>query len=333
MPLGPLQSDASGLPSGKFRIIFMGTPAFALPTFQAVSETEEVIAVITQPDRPKGRKGRLTAPPVKLAAKKKGIPVYQPERLRKSDELIQTMTALAPDLIVVIAYGQILPERILNIPKRYCINVHTSLLPKYRGAAPIQWAIINGEKETGVTTMRMDAGMDTGPILRQKTIEIGVNETAASLSIRLAESGAALLLETLTKLKEGLLTPQAQESSLATMAPLLKKEDGIVRWASPAPSIYNYWRGLSPWPGSTTFYQKRRWKITSMQMGCLDEKRVGPGTVLKLSEEGLEVAAGIGTLFIKELQPEGKRPMTPREYSAGHPIKQGEILSSPKETE
>lgn len=304
----------------------MGTPDFALPSFQAVAASEEVIAVVTQPDRPKGRKGILTPPPVKAAAESMGIPVFQPERLKKSEVLIEKLKALKPDLIVVVAFGQILPMSVLNIPKAGCINVHASLLPKYRGAAPIQWAIIRGESETGVTTMKMDAGMDTGPILLKRALKIAPDETAESLSPKLAESGALLLLETISELKAGRLAAHPQDDAKATLAPLLKKEAGWVRWGDSASAIYNRWRGLYSWPGATTYYKNARWKITAMAIGDEKGQRGAPGELLALSKKGLEVAAKEGYILIKYLQPVGKREMTPLEYAAGHDIKMGETL-------
>lgn len=310
----------------KLRVVFMGTPDFAGASFKALVSTEKLIAAVTQPDRPKGRKGVLTPPPIKTEALCLGIPVFQPEHLKKSPELTETLLALKPDLIVVVAFGQILPESILQIPKYGCINVHASLLPKYRGAGPIQWAIIQGETETGVTTMQMDAGMDTGPMLLKRSVRIAPDETAQALSLRLAEVGASLLLETLSALKAGTVFPQAQDSTKATLAPLLKKEDGLVCWEVPAPVIYNRWRGLFPWPGSTVFYQNERWKITALRIGEKPHRTGLPGEILGLSEKGLEIAAGEGYIVIKGLRPEGKKAMTPLEYAVGHRIETGAVL-------
>jgi len=312
----------------KQRVVFMGTPDFALPSFQAICESENVIGVVTQPDRPKGRKQILTPPPIKEAALEKGLPVYQPERLKKEPRFTQALAELSPDLIIVVAFGQILPEAILQIPKYPCINVHSSLLPKYRGAAPIQWAIVQGEAETGVTTMQMDKGMDTGPILLQRSLQIGSDETAGSLSSRLAELGAALLIETVTSLKDGVLKAVPQDGKNATKAPLLKKEDGLIRWGESAQAIYNRWRGLWSWPGTMTFFEHDRWKIPALEVGKAEGNCGRPGQVLNLSEKGLEVAAGRGYILIKGLQPEGKRKMTPHEYAVGHHINKGAFLLS-----
>lgn len=310
----------------RLRALFMGTPDFALPSFEALAESEEILAVVTQPDRPKGRGEVLTPPPIKLAALKRSLPVLQPERIRKDPAFIQHLSELAPDLIVVVAFGQILPESVLKIPRLGCINVHASLLPKYRGAAPIQWAIIRGEQETGVTTMQMDVGMDTGPMLLRHSVPIAPDETAATLAPRLAKLGASVLIDTLSLLKEGALTPVAQDPSDATLAPLLKKEDGLIRWEESAEAIFNRARGVEPWPGTTTFYQGKRWKIIRLQIGSREGSGGQPGEILRLSEKGLEVAAGMGYILINELQPEGGRRMTAQEYAAGHPIQERTVL-------
>ena len=310
----------------RLKTVFMGTPLFALPSFKALADSEEVVAVVTQPDRPKGRGEIVTPPPIKIAAIKRSLPVYQPERIRKEPVFIETLSRLAPDLIVVVAFGQILPESVLTIPPLGCVNVHASLLPKYRGAAPIQWAIIRGERETGVTTIRMDAGMDTGPILMKRSLRIGPTETAEALAPRLADLGAELLIETLSRLKEDALVPAPQDSSEATMAPLLKKEEGSIRWDESAEAIFNRWRGVIPWPGTTTFYERERWKISLMAIGDPEGRWGRPGEVLKLSEKGLEVAAEMGYIILLELQPEGGRRMTVQEYARGRPIREKTLL-------
>lgn len=310
----------------RLRAVFMGTPAFALPSFEALADSEAVITVVTQPDRPKGRGEIVTPPPIKLAAQKRSIPVFQPERIRKDPVFIQQLEHLSPDLIVVVAFGQILPESVLKIPRFGCINVHASLLPKYRGAAPIQWAIIRGERETGVTTMQMDAGMDTGPILLLRALPIEPNETSVDLAARLARLGAEALVETLSLLKAGKLIPTQQDGSQATLAPLLKKEDGLIRWEESAEAIFNRARGVEPWPGTTTFYQGKRWKITKLRIGSPEGRWGQAGEIIRLSEKGLEVAAGMGYILINELQPEGGRRMTAQEYAAGHPIQERTVL-------
>jgi methionyl-tRNA formyltransferase len=315
-------------PKKRLRVVFMGTPLFALPSFEAVAASEEVIAVVTQPDRPQGRGLTLLAGPIKAAALNRSLPIHQPQRIRKDPLFIEALSRLAPDLIVVVAFGQILPEAILKIPSLGCINVHASLLPKYRGAAPIQWALIRGERETGVTTMQMDVGMDTGPILLQSSLPIAPDETAAELSPRLAQAGADLLIRTLSRLKEGRLVSIPQDPTQATSAPILKKEDGKITWEEEALSIFNRWRGMAPWPGSTTYYGGERLKVLSLRMGSVEGREGTPGEILGLSEKGLEVAAGLGYILIERLQPEGGKSMTPKQYAAGRPIQKGSIFTS-----
>ncbi|MFY9268345.1 MAG: methionyl-tRNA formyltransferase [Candidatus Manganitrophaceae bacterium] len=314
--------------STPLRIVFMGTPSFALPSFEALAASDEIITVVTQPDRPKGRGEILTPPPIKVAALQRAIPLLQPERIRKDPAFIEHLISLAPDLAVVVAFGQILPESVLKIPRFGCINLHGSLLPKYRGAAPIQWALIEGEKETGVTTIQMDAGMDTGPILLKQSVSIEPDETAGQLAGRMAEVGASLLEETLSFLKAGKLNPMPQDHSKATLAPLLKKEDGYIRWEEGAEAIVNRDRGVTPWPGTTTFYEGKRWKINALRIGSRDGKWGAPGEIVRLSERGLEVAAGIGYILINEMQPEGGRRMSVQAYAAGHPIQERSVLGS-----
>jgi methionyl-tRNA formyltransferase len=238
------------------RIVFCGTPSFAVPTLQhLLSQTDfEVLAVITQPDRPRGRGMQVSASPVKETALAAGVPVHQPEKIR-APESEEFLRRLSPDGIVIIAYGQIIPARLLAIPKYGWINLHASLLPKYRGAAPIQWAIANGETRTGLTTMRIDAGMDTGDILLQKSIDIAPADTTATLATRLAEAGAPLMAETLRGLGAGTLPAKPQEHSQASSAPLLKKEDGKIDWTHPAREIYNRMRAFTPWPGAFTTFR------------------------------------------------------------------------------
>lgn len=306
----------------------MGTPGFALCSFHSIATTENLIALVTQPDRPKGRKRILTFSPVKEAAVDLEIPIYQPECLRKSSEVIKALSVFQPDVIVVVAFGQILPESVLKIPKYGCINVHASLLPKYRGAGPIQWALIRGETEIGVTTMLMDAGMDTGPMLLKKSVPVDPGETAADLSPRLAEAGAELLIKTLKQLKAGKLKALPQNDAETSMAPLIKKEDGLVVWQMTALEIFNRWRGLYPWPGLTTYYKNTRWKMTAITLGAAKGRFGVPGEILRFSSEGLEISAGEGYVLLKTLQVDGKRIMSPKAYAAGHSIAIGTILQS-----
>ena len=243
------------------RIVFMGTPEFAVPSLEAILRSDDqVVGVVTQPDRPKGRGQQLVPPPVKLVAERAGIPILQPLKIR-TPEFLQTLSAWQPDLIAVAAYGRILHTPILRLPPMGCVNVHGSLLPKYRGAAPVQWAVINGETETGITTMLMDEGMDTGAMLLQEKLEILAEDTAGTLAPRLAELGGCLLLDTLARLKAGTLTPKKQDDRQATLAPILKKEDGLIDWTMSATSLANRVRGLSPWPGAFTFFGEERWNI------------------------------------------------------------------------
>ncbi len=303
------------------RMVFMGTPEFALPSFEAVATSHDVLAVVTQPDRPSGRGGRLAPPPIKTVALLRHLPVFQPERIRKDPAFLETLQQLAPDLIVVVAFGQILPPSVLSIPRLGCVNLHASLLPAYRGAAPIQWSIIRGETTTGVTTMLMDVGMDTGPILLKQETPIAPDETAVSVAKRLAQIGAPLLLETLDRLSAGTLLPVPQENESATAAPPLSKEDGLVRWGDAAREIFNRWRGTLPWPGTTTFHDGLRWKIPLMEIGSEADRTGAPGEILGICNGGLEVATGAGYIRVKEIQPEGGRRMTVAEYAAGHVVR------------
>ncbi len=302
------------------RVVFMGTPRFALPAFEAIADTESIVAVVTQPDRPKGRGMSVIPSAIKAAAVERSLPIHQPERIRRDGLFLQTLSEMAPDVIVVVAFGQILPESVLNVPRFGCINLHASLLPAYRGAAPVQWALIRGETETGVTTLQMDAGMDTGPILLQRTTPITPDETAEVLATRLSHLGAVLLVETLDLLKEGRLVAVAQREAAATLSPLLKKEDGQIRWGERAQAIFNRWRGVISWPGSTTFWKGTPLRMTELSIGSEEGRWGNPGEMLRLTPAGLDVAAGIGYVVVKMLQPEGGRKMTPWQYAAGHPM-------------
>ena len=237
------------------RLIFLGTPAFAVPTLEKIIDAgHTVLTVISQPDRPKGRGQALAAPAVKEAALRRNLPVFQPERIRRP-EIVAQLAQFQTDAMVVVGYGQIIPQSIIDLPAHGILNVHASLLPKYRGAAPIQWAVVNGETVTGVTTMRIDAGLDTGEMLLRAETAIGPEETAIELGNRLAVMGADLLVETLARIEAGTLVPERQDPSRATLAPILKKEDGWIDWRSPAPAIHNRVRGLLPWPGAYTKFR------------------------------------------------------------------------------
>jgi methionyl-tRNA formyltransferase len=305
----------------------MGTPEFACPTLQTLlSRGEQVIAVFTQPDRPKGRGQKLQAPPVKELALAHGIPVFQPIKVR-APEVIEQIRELRPDLIVVVAFGQILPKALLEIPPHGCVNVHASLLPRYRGAAPLNWCIVNGETETGVTTMLMDVGLDTGPMLLKKTTPIGPDEDILSLHNRMSNLGAELLSETLDGLKAGLITPQPQDDSDTCYAPMLKKEHGWIDWNQPAREIHNQVRGLASWPGTITMLDGQPLKLfrTTISTGTGI-----PGSILSAGKEGIEVACGSGSLLIKELQASGSKRMEAASFLAGHPLTIGTLLTTPQ---
>lgn len=306
-----------------WRIIFMGTPDFACPTLQKlIDRNEDVVAVFTQPDRPKGRGQKLQPPPVKELALKYDIPVYQPAKVRVP-EVIEQIRELKPDLIVVVAFGQILPKALLEIPPNGCVNVHASLLPRYRGAAPLNWCIANGEKETGVTTMLMDVGLDTGPMLLKRAMPIAPDENITSLHDRMAILGAQLLAETLDGLKEGSITPEKQDDQQSCYAPMLKKTDGILDWNKPAAHIFNMVRAFALWPGAVTFFNNTQLKLFRTEMGSAIGE---PGMILAANREGIEVACGKGSLIIHELQAAGSRRMDAASFLAGHPLQVGSVL-------
>lgn len=305
----------------KLRTVFMGTAPFALPTLRSLADTEEVIAVITQPDRPRGRGREVAPPPTKELAAVLGLQVLQPERV-KDPSFVAQLEELRPDVIVVAAFGQILPPAVLDLPPVGCINVHPSLLPKYRGAAPINWAIINGESKTGVTTYFMDDGMDTGPILLVREIEIGADETAQELGEQLAVIGGEIAAETMQGLKEKNLQPIPQDEKGATYTPLLKKSDGLIHWEEEAGRIRNQIRGMLPWPVAFTWWQGKRMKLFRSRVG---DGTGAPGEITSV-DTGLEVACGTGSLYIEELQLEGGRKMGWDEFTRGHQLTVGEKL-------
>ncbi|OAG27752.1 methionyl-tRNA formyltransferase [Thermodesulfatator autotrophicus] len=310
----------------KLRIVFMGTPAFAVPILKALlSREDEVIAVVTQPDKPAGRGKKLTPPPVKLVAQEAGVPVLQPVKI-KSPDFLEKLRELSPDVIVVAAYGKILPKEVLEIPRFGCINVHASLLPKFRGAAPINWAIIAGEKETGITIMQMDEGMDTGDILLMEKIPILPQDTAGTLHDRLAQLGAKLINEALDKLKKGELVPQKQPEEGVSYAPILRKEDGLIDFNRPAKELTNLIRGLDPWPTAYAYFRGRLVKFFSPEA---DEQKEGPpGEILGTSEGKLLIGTGKGLLKVGELQLEGKKRITAEEFWRGYRPKPGEKFES-----
>jgi methionyl-tRNA formyltransferase len=313
------------------RVVFMGTPVFACPSLQIlIDRGEDVIAVVTQPDRPKGRGQKTVPPPVKELAEENGIPVLQPLKVRAPD-FIEVLKGMNPDLIVVVAFGQILPKSVLDIPKFGCINVHASLLPRYRGAAPLNWCIINGETETGVTTMLMDEGLDTGAMLVKKTTPIDPEEDTQSLHDRLSVLGAETLSETLDMLATGKLAPEKQDDSVSCYAPMLKKEHGLIDWSRKPLAIKNMVRGMSPWPGAFTWLDGKMVKIYKVRT-CEGEELspASPGMVLNADREGIKVACNGGAIIIDELQLEGKKRLAAGDFLAGCRLLAGVVLGNRK---
>ena len=317
-------------------ILFMGTPDFAVPSIKALVENGyNVIGAVTQMDRPKDRGHALKAPPVKEYALAHNIPVYQPNKLSKEPDMIQSIRALAPDLIVTCAFGQILPQSILDIPKLGTINVHGSLLPKLRGAAPIQWALINGEKKTGITTMFTDIGVDTGDMLLKEEITIPDDMTAGELHDVMSELGAKTLIKTLKSLEEGSLVRIPQDANRATYAPKMDKKTGWIDWTQTTKQIHDRIRGCTPWPGAFSEFCSCRVRILNSKLvahdticsavGNISEDSV-PGTVLKLNTEGMWIKTGDGVLLIPEIQVDSCKRMTPQQYACGHELKEGMLL-------
>jgi methionyl-tRNA formyltransferase len=308
------------------KIVFMGTPDFSVPSLRALHAAgHDIVRVVTQPDRPKGRGRKVEPPPVKKAAEKLGLAVIQPDTLR-NDAAIQLLQDADADFFIVVAFGQILRESVLKIPKRGCINVHASLLPKYRGPAPIQWAVINGDTETGVTTMLMDKGLDTGDMLMTAREAIGPSDTAGSLHDRLAQRGADLMVRTLGAFADGTIRRTPQDHSAATYAPLLKKTDGLIDWKKPATRIEPFIRGMSPWPGAFTFWKNTRLKIFRSELAAA-ASAAAPGTVLDGVPGRLTVATGDGALSILELQSASGSRLPVSEFLRGFRIAPGDLLA------
>jgi methionyl-tRNA formyltransferase len=310
------------------KLIFMGTPEFAVPSLERLIEGgHEVAAVFTQPDKPAGRGKLLHEPPVKTFALERGIAVHQPAKLKTNEEVRSVFESLSLDACAVAAYGKILPAWLLEIPRLGCINVHASLLPKYRGAAPINWAIANGERETGVTIMQMDAGMDTGPMLAWRATPIAKEETAPELSGRLAQLGAELLSETLPRVERGEVKPVPQGDGEATYAPMLKREDGLIDWRMSAREIANRVRAFQPWPGSYTNFRGGRlivWRAHEA-LDAAHSSDAEAGTILSIVESGITIAcAGSSALLVEEVQVEGKRRVPTREFANGARLKAGD---------
>jgi methionyl-tRNA formyltransferase len=305
------------------RVVFLGTPDFAVPSLEALAKHHETIAVFTQPDRPKGRGGEPAASPVKLAALRLGIPVHQPERIRQP-EALGILRQLAPEIMVVTGYGQILPRAVIDIAPRGILNVHASLLPRYRGAAPIQWAIANGEHETGVTIMQINAGLDTGDILSQRKLAILPGETAPELAARLAPLGAELLVETIAEIERGTAVWKKQNDAEATYAPVLKKEDGLIDWRRTAEQIYNRVRGFAPWPGAFTRFRGQQLSIVAARPATETGGRPG---VLEVTNRRLLAGCGGGTILeLLEVQPAGRKRMPAAAFVNGYKISANEKL-------
>lgn len=314
------------MPPSNLRIIFMGTPEFAVPSLRALLEHgENVVAVVTQPDRPKGRGRVLTPPPVKVVAQDAGIDVLQPSKI-KTEAFLDELRTYEADVILVAAYGRILPPAILSLPRLGCINVHGSILPKYRGAAPIQTAILRGEQEAGVTIMQMDAGLDTGNMLLVGSLPIDDQDTSVTMIPKLAELGAALLPQVLASAAQGTLTPQKQDDSLASLAPPLTKDDAQIDWRNSASAISCQIRALEPWPLAHTSYEGKQFKPfcpVVLHEPCSET----PGTIIKADKKGLVLACGDGQLLIREIQFEGKKRMPIHAFLLGYPLREGIILA------
>lgn len=308
------------------KILFMGTPDFASASLTALIESgADIVGVVSQPDRPKGRGHKTVPTDVKKTAQDAGLKVFQPESI-KNGELQEILDELKPEVIVVVAYGKILPDYILSYPKYGCVNVHASLLPKYRGAAPIQWAIINGEKVTGVTTMKMDSGVDTGDMLLNAETEIGEYETSEELFERLAKIGGELLIKTLSGLENGTITPKPQKHDESTHAPMISKETGIIDWGKSAREISKLICGMNSWPLASTLYKGEMLKIVEAKM-CNDTLDKQAGEILALEKgKGLKVSCGEGTLYIKTAQFAGSKKMNVEDYARGHDIEIGTVL-------
>lgn len=310
------------------KIIYMGTPDFAVAPLEAILKAgHEVTAVVTQPDRQKGRGREVQYSPVKECALSYGIPVLQPLKIKEKDA-VEELRKYPADIFVVAAFGQLLSEEILNMPRLGCINIHASLLPAYRGAAPIQWCVINGEEKTGVTIMQMAKGMDTGDILLQKEVVLDEKETGGSLFDRLMETGAELIVEVLPKIEAGELTPVVQKEELATYAGKITKDMGNIDFAKSAVTIERLIRGLNPWPSAFTHYKGKILKIWEADVvsECVNAENPVPGTVIAMDKESFTLATGEGALRIRSLQPEGKKRMSCAEFMRGYEVKVGEAL-------
>ncbi len=310
------------------RLVFLGTPGFAVPTLEAiVLAGHDVAAVLTQPDRPKGRGQNAAASPVKEAAVRLGLTLYQPERVRRP-EAVEYLRGIGCEAMVVVGYGQIIPQVVIDLAPLGIINVHGSLLPKYRGAGPIQWAILRGETRTGVTTMRIDAGLDTGDMLLKAETEIGPEENAIELGRRLAVMGAELLVETLEGLRAGTIVPEKQDGAQATLAPLLKKEDGAIDWTQTAQAIHNRVRGLQPWPGAQTSFRGQPLHLWKTRVHDAGAGNRAPGSLV--SVKPLVAACGTGALELVEVQLEGRKRIAAADFANGQRLTENDTLGEPR---
>jgi len=308
------------------KILFMGTPDFSVPTLETLMHSEhDVIGVVTQPDQPKGRGKQVHQPPIKKVALANNLQVYQPKKV-KEEAFIEEMEKLEIDLAIVVAFGQILPKRFLDLPKYGCINIHASLLPKYRGAGPIQWAIIHGEAITGVTTMFMDVGLDTGDMLLKEEVIIEPEDTGGTLHDKLALLGGPLIIRTIALLQSGTLTRKQQDNHLSSYAPMLIKQLGSIKWHKSAEELERLIRGLNPWPSAFTYFEDKLLKVWSAQVVTIEKKEYAPGTICAIVQAGIIVQCGEHGLLIKEIQLQGKRRMTTNDFLCGHKVEVGTLL-------
>jgi methionyl-tRNA formyltransferase len=309
------------------RALFFGTPAIAVPALSALAEIAEIVGVVCQPDRPKGRGLELSAPPVKVRAAELGLPVLQPAKIR-TPEFAAWMRDADADVALVIAYGRILPPAVLTAPRRGCLNLHASLLPRYRGAAPITWAVVNGETETGIALMQMDEGMDTGPVFSQHRVPIGPEMTADELAVELGREAAAVVRSDLLRAVQGELTAVPQDHAAATMAPLLDKEHGRIAFARPARAVHDHVRGMTSWPGAFTSAGGKTLKVLESRTLSERGETAPPGTVIAATREGIDVACAEGTLRILRAQLEGRKALTAAELVAGRALREGMVLGA-----
>lgn len=309
------------------RVLFFGTSPFAVPTLQALHDAPEhdVLGVVTQPDRPQGRGGKVVFSPVKETARRANLPVHQPEKVR-TREFRQAVSEIAPDVLVVAAFGQIISQRMLDIPRFGGINVHGSLLPRWRGAAPMQYALMAGDAQTGVTTMQMDAGMDTGDMLLRAVLPLSDDDNLSTVEARLSQLAAPLLLETLARLENGDCPRQPQDPSLVTLAPSLPPDIGLLDWTRPARELHNLVRGVTPRPGAYTFWAGRRLKVWATAR--TEETSAGPGMIQKVSAQGITVGTGEGALLLRDVQPEGKARMAADAWARGARVTLGQTLGA-----